>query len=108
MAQVLQADPLPLRLDEDGTIRVGDSRITLDVIVEDHERGLRPEQIVDEHDMLTLADVYGVIAYYMRHRDEVQDYLHRREEQAAEANRFFEARQPNRAGLKAELLARRR
>ena len=34
----LHTDPVPLRVDETGTIRVGSSRITLDVLLADYGR----------------------------------------------------------------------
>lgn len=39
MTLTLQADPMPLRIDEDGTIRVGSSRLTLDILIEEYEAG---------------------------------------------------------------------
>ena len=33
MSLILHADPLPLWVDESGTIRVGQSRVTLDVLL---------------------------------------------------------------------------
>jgi hypothetical protein len=55
---------------------------------------------------LDLADVYGVIAYYLRHRDEVGIYLKRREEEAEALRAMIEAER-SRISRK-ELLARRR
>jgi uncharacterized protein (DUF433 family) len=59
----LQADRYPLRVDEGGAVRVGDSRISLDLIVEQYENGMTPEEMVRAYDTLVLADVYAVIAY---------------------------------------------
>jgi uncharacterized protein (DUF433 family) len=82
MALALHPDNLPLRMDDDGTIRVADSRITLDVLIEDYESGISPEAIAQGLDCLQLADVYSVLAFYLRHREEVADYLRRREQEA--------------------------
>ena len=106
MTMLLHSDPVPLRLDETGTIRVGSSRVTLDVLLADHRSGLSPEDIVRELDTLNLADVYGVIAYYHRHKDEVDEYLRRRKNEAQALRRKIEADQPDRAQLKAKLLTR--
>jgi uncharacterized protein (DUF433 family) len=103
---VLHADPLPLRVDESGTIRVGASRVTLDVLIADYHKGWSAEEIVRQLDTLKLADVYGAIAYYHRHREEVEEYLQQRRTQADKLQRQIEAEHPNRANLKAELLAR--
>jgi uncharacterized protein (DUF433 family) len=106
MSIVLHADPLPLRVDETGTIRVGSSRVTLDVLLADYRSGLSPEEIVRQMDMLDVADVYAAIAYYHRHRGEVEEYLRRREAEAEARRRDIEAGQPNRGELKARLSAR--
>ena len=75
----LHADRPPLRVDDGGAIRVGKSRIALDVVVEQYENGMTPEDMVRAYDTLVLADVHAVIAYYLRHRDAVHGYLKRRE-----------------------------
>src|SRR5260370_12615972 len=82
MSLIIHADPVLLRVDETGTIRVGKTRITLDVFLADHRRGMTPEQIVEQLDTLTLPDVYGALAYYYRHQTELDEYLKRRREQA--------------------------
>ena len=106
MTPTIQADPVPLRVDEHGVIRVGDSRITLDLVVHEYEKGESPEQIVENYDVLELADVHGAIAYYLRHRDEVKEYIRRGEEKADQLQAIIEARQPPREQVKKELLAR--
>jgi hypothetical protein len=42
----LHADRYPLRVDEGGAVRVGNSRISLDLIVEQYENGMTPEELV--------------------------------------------------------------
>ena len=101
----LHADPPPLRMDEGGAIRVGKSRISLDLIVEQYENGMTPEDMVRAYDTLVLADVHAVIAYYLRHRDEVRAYLKRREEEAEALRAKIEAERPRIS--REELLARR-
>src|SRR5947209_8156675 len=87
----LHTDPPPLRADDGGGFRVGASRVRLDLVVEQYENGMTPEDMVRAYDSLDLADVYGVIAYYLRHRDEVRAYLKRREEEAATLRAKIEA-----------------
>src|SRR5437763_9820505 len=79
----LHAERPPLRVDQGGAVRVGSSRVSLDLVVEQYENGMTPEDMVRAYDTLALADVYAVIAYYLRHRDEVRAYLKRREAEAA-------------------------
>ncbi len=101
----LHAERPPLRVDEGGAVRVGRSRVTLDLVVEQYENGMTPEDMVRTYDTLELADVHAVIGYYLRHRDEVRAYLKRREEEAATLRTKIEAERA-RVSRK-ELLARR-
>lgn len=102
---LVHADLPPLRLAEGGAVRVGNSRISLDLIVEQYENGLTPEDMIRAYDTLALADVYAVIAYYLRHKDEVRTYLKRRQEEAESLRAAIEAERPRVA--QEELLARR-
>jgi uncharacterized protein (DUF433 family) len=101
----LNSTPPPLRVEEGGVVRVGKSRISLDLIVEQYENGMTPEDMVRAYDTLILADVHAVIAYYLRHRDEVQAYLTRRQEEAGTLRAKIEAERPRVS--REELLARR-
>lgn len=78
----IRADELPLRLDEGGVVRVGKSRISIDLVVEQYENGMTPEEMVRAYDTLVLADVYATIAYYLRHREDMQSYLKGRADEA--------------------------
>jgi uncharacterized protein (DUF433 family) len=102
---LLHTDPLPLRVDEGGAVRVGNSRISLDLIVEQYENGMTPEEMVRAYDTLVLADVHAVIAYYLRHCDEVRAYVKQRVEEADALRAKIEAERPR--VTREELLARR-
>src|SRR6266571_5032369 len=101
----LHTEPHPLRMDEGGAIRVGKSRVSLDVVVEQYENGMTPEDLVRAYDTLVLADVHAAIAYYLRHRDEVRAYLKRRGEEAEALRAKIEAERPRVS--REELLDRR-
>lgn len=101
----LHAELPPLRVDEGGAIHVGNGRISLDLVVEQYENGMAPEDMVRAYDTLALADVYAVIAYYLRHREEIRAYLKRREEEAGALQAKVEADRPRVS--REELLARR-
>ncbi len=101
----LDTDRPALRIVEGGAVRVGESRISLDVIVEQYENGMTPEDMVRAYDTLVLADVYAVVAYYLRHGDAVRVYLKRREEEAEALRAKIVADRPRIS--REELLARR-
>ena len=101
----LLAEVPPLRVDEWGAVRVGKGRVSLDLVVEQYENGMTPEDMVRAYDTLGLADVHAVIAFYLRHRDEVRAYLKRRAEEAEALRAKIEAERPHVS--RAELLARR-
>lgn len=105
MTVAASAEPIPLTTDPQGVIRVAGTRVTLDTVVDVYEAGSRPEEIAQHYPSLRVADVYAVITYYLRHRDEVQVYLTRRRQQAEEVRRQAEAGR-DREGLRQRLLER--
>jgi uncharacterized protein (DUF433 family) len=108
MSITLHSDPVPLRVDDTGAIRVGQSRVTLDVLLQYWRTGMKPEEIAGGLDTLSLADVHGALAYYLRHQAEMDEYLHRREQEAEELRQQIEAANAGRlAPLKARLDAMR-
>ena len=81
-------------MDEGGVVRVGRSRVSLDLVVAQYENGMTPEDLVRAYDTLLLADVHAVVAYYLRHRDKVQAYLARRGAEAEALRTEIEAGHP--------------
>jgi uncharacterized protein (DUF433 family) len=96
---------VPLRTDHDGTIRVGETRVTLESVIADYHRNATPEKIVENFPVLQLADVYQVIGYYIAHRPEVDTYIQRQADENARLRAEWEAEHPPRL-TKADLLAR--
>jgi uncharacterized protein (DUF433 family) len=86
----ISAQPLPLAKDENGTIRVLGSRVTLDTIVATYEKGATPEEIILHYPTLNLADVYSILGYYLHNRTEVNEYLAEQKEQAANIRQKIE------------------
>lgn len=101
-------DPLqiPLRLEADGTLRMGLTRVTLDVVASSFEEGATPEAIVEQFPTLNLPDVYLVLGYVLKHPEELASYLEKRRVRADEFRRKAEARF-NPKGLRDRLLARK-
>ena len=102
---------VPLTLWKDGTIRVKNTRLLIDMIVGAHNRGECPEEIFDAFPSkdYTVADIYAVIAYYLTHKSKIDEYLAKREKEAEKVWEKIEALpnyQQNRAKLKEKLLTR--
>jgi uncharacterized protein (DUF433 family) len=71
MVLQIQAETAPITMNEDGVALVGGTRVRLETVNTAFHQGESPEQMIDSFDVLKLSDVYGVIAYYLNHRDEV-------------------------------------
>jgi uncharacterized protein (DUF433 family) len=97
----------PLRVDETGAIRVGDSKITLDLIIEAHQLGETPEAIARNWPSVSLAEVYATIAYYLAHRSELDAYLEAGRRQYEEWRARSEA-DPKNQELREKIRARAR
>ena len=97
---------IPLRRDECAVIRIGDTRVRLDSVMDVWHSGESPEQIVDNFDVLSLADVYAVISYYLQHRADVDAYLLQNREQTLLQQQNIEQQYPPTEGIRARLLAR--
>lgn len=113
MSILLQAMPVPLRDDEHGGLRVGLTRVSLESVWHLHQQGASAADIVRAFDTLQLADVHAVLAWALRHADDVDAYLKQRDEQAAQQRRQLEEAglTPTReesAKLKEKLTARRK
>jgi uncharacterized protein (DUF433 family) len=109
---VLEQQPLtlsvPLYQDPPGVLRVGNSRVLLELVIRAFQRGQTPESIVQSYDTLRLADVYAVVSYYLVNPAPFDEYLTRCTEQGETVRRKLEA-----AGMlgritNEELLARAR
>jgi uncharacterized protein (DUF433 family) len=73
-----QLQPVPLNSGSDGVIRVAGTRVTLDSVAHAFDCGATAEEIVQQYPVLSLADVYSVLGYVLRHRKEVSAYLGKR------------------------------
>jgi len=107
VAFTVHTESPPLREDASGALRVGNSRVLLELVIRAFQDGATPETIVQRYSTLALADVYAVVAYYLRHQSEVDDYLARREQKAEEVRRRIEQQQGDLSKIRARLLARR-
>jgi uncharacterized protein (DUF433 family) len=106
LLESLTAQPPPLQADENGAIRVGGTRVSLDSVIGAFNNGCGAEEIVLKYPSLKLIDVYTVITYYLWHRGEIDSYLEDRRQQAHELREQIEARFPPQE-VRERLLARR-
>lgn len=73
---------IPLQTGTDGVIRVGQTRVTLDVLIRAFKNGSTAEEIVFQYPVLDLADVYAVISYYLKNRVALETYMQKSEADA--------------------------
>ncbi len=104
----MDALPVPMAMDDSGGIRISGTRITLDDLMWHFDAGETPEEIVEQLDVLNLADVYLIRGYCLRYTGEVREYLRVRSEMAKHVREKIEAVQgPSDAFIDA-ILARAR
>jgi uncharacterized protein (DUF433 family) len=103
----IEAETPPLERWKDGSIRIAGTRLLLETIVISYKQGDSAEEIAHNFPSASVQNVYAVIAYYLRHRDDVEAYLAEQTRRGEEVRREIEAQFPPDPGLKARLLARR-
>jgi uncharacterized protein (DUF433 family) len=59
METVLRAEAPPLHHDESGALRIGSSRVLLELVIQSFEDGATPEAIAQRYSTATLADIYN-------------------------------------------------
>lgn len=105
MSLLLERETPPLREDETGAIRVGKSRVLLEVVVQAFQDGASPESIINRYSTLSLSDVYNTIGYYLRHRSAVETYLNQREQLAKSVQQRLSSVQPDLSLIRSRLLS---
>ena len=104
MSVPLPAHAPPIR-EADGALRVGRTGVTLETVLWTFQQGAAPEDIKTQFPSLELADIYDVIAYYLRHRETVDEYLRQREQVYRETSEHLEKEFPQ-DDIRARLLGR--
>ncbi len=85
--------------EQDGALKIEGTRVSLSSVVVHFQEGHSPERIVESFPTLTLAQVYGAIAYYRENQKLIDDYI-------AEIQREFERSVPPLSQSNPELFAR--
>jgi uncharacterized protein (DUF433 family) len=106
MSLPIEPEKSPLTTLPDGTVRVAETRVTLDTIIHRFKAGATPEAIALSYPAVKLSDVYAVITYYLRHQKEVDAYLSERSKDAEKIQQEIE-QQFDPSGIRERLLARR-
>ena len=75
----------------DGTWRIVDSRVSLNSVVYAYWDGKSPEAIAEEFPTLCSEYVYGAIAFYLRNKSEIDEYLSQQSHQWDQLQRSSEA-----------------
>ncbi len=63
MTMNIHSDAVPLRVTPEGDVRIGGTRVLLDLVIHALDDGATPETVVQRYPALELADVYAVMAY---------------------------------------------
>ncbi len=105
MTLAFALEPTPIATDAHGVVRVAKTRVTLYNLVTAFLEGCTPEEIKEQYPSLQLSDIYLVIGYYLRHQDEVHNYLAERQRQSDLIRQETEQRF-NPVGIRDRLLAR--
>ena len=105
MSLVFESEKPLLREDKTGAIRVGKSRVLLEMVIHAFQDGESPETTVDNYSTLNLSDVYGAIAYYLNNKDLVEEYLNQREELAKSVKQRIQSVHPDLSQIRSRLLS---
>lgn len=103
----IKAETPPLRDDGTGAIRIGSSRVLLELVIRAFQDGATPETIAQQYPTAALSDIYSVIGYYLHHTAEIDEYLEERERLAEEVRREIDQHQGDLAELRQRILSRR-
>jgi len=107
MSVTIKTDPLLLSEDTSGSLRIGQTRVLVELVLWAFQDGATPEAIVQRYPTLSLVDVYTVITYYLQHHEEMERYLAKQDQRAAEVRQRIERGQGDLAELRSRLLAQR-
>jgi uncharacterized protein (DUF433 family) len=84
----------PLSVDSSGSLRIGNTRVLLELVIRAFQDGVTAEAIVQRYPSLSLSDTYSTIGYYLRHTAEIDTYLAGQEEKAETVKAKIIAAQP--------------
>ena len=75
----------------DDAIRIAGTRVGLETVIDDYQKGATPEEIALHYPTLSLEQIYATITYYLANQEKVKAYIalvrHRQEEAWQEQQR---------------------
>jgi uncharacterized protein (DUF433 family) len=80
--------------EREGEYYASRTRVPVGVIVAAWKRGDAPERIVEQFPSLSLADVYGVITYYLDHERELEAHFAQLRDEEERARQAARAKDP--------------
>jgi uncharacterized protein (DUF433 family) len=92
----------PLVQNDDGTVRVNGSRVTLDTLVAAFQREDTREEILESFPSLSAAQINDVMDWYLTHQTETQEYVGERATDGERLRQQIESR-PEYAELREKL-----
>lgn len=107
MSIAIELEKPPLVEDATGAIRVGNSRVLLELVIRAFQDGATAESIVQNYTTLSLSDVYYTLGYFLRHQETVELYLQQREILANEIQNRVSNSQSDLTEIRARLLAQK-
>jgi uncharacterized protein (DUF433 family) len=107
MSLVLEREAPPFSEDQSGAIRIGNTRVLLELVIRAFQDGASPESIIQRYSTLSLSEIYTTIGYYLRHPQEIERYLNQREQLAESVRQKLSDIQPDLSSIRARLLAQR-
>ena len=105
MSLLIEPNLQPLHEDDMGAIRVGNTRVLLELVIRAFQDGASAESIVQRYSSLSLADVCWAIGYYLHHQAAVEVYLAQREQVAESVRQRLSSIQPDLSLIRQRLLA---
>ena len=102
----IHTEQILLRATEEGMVYIGQTRVPLETVIDVFNEGKSAEEIVSQFPVLSLADVYLVIGYYLQHKSEIDEYIEKAHTHSEQIKRVNQARF-NTSNLRERLLARK-
>lgn len=96
---------VPVQVWNDGSVRVGNSRVTLATVLYAFDAGAKPEGLLEMFPGIDLADAYQLFGYYLAKSDEVAEYLSKCDAEWERVKTEIDA-QPGQKELRARIRAR--